>query len=58
MKITGVRIARVARALDPHFRAAWDPTPRRVTEATLVFVDTDEGITGVGSGDTMSDLSR
>jgi L-alanine-DL-glutamate epimerase-like enolase superfamily enzyme len=58
VKITGVRIVRVARALDPPFRAAWDPNPRRVAEATLVFVDTDEGITGVGSGDTMSDFPR
>ena len=58
MKITGVRVVRLARALDPPFRAAWDPNPRRVTEATLVFVDTDEGLTGVGSGDTMSDFSR
>ncbi len=48
----------MARDLDPPFRAAWDPDPRRATEATLVFVDTDEGITGVGSGDTMSDFSR
>ena len=58
MKITGVRLVRVSRALDPPFRAAWDPTPRRTTEATLVFVDTDEGLTGVGSGDTMSDFPR
>lgn len=48
----------MSRALDPPFRAAWDPTPRRTTEATLVFVDTDEGLTGVGSGDTMSDFPR
>jgi D-galactarolactone cycloisomerase len=58
VKITGVRVVRVSRALDPPFRAAWDPNPRRTTEATLVFVDTDEGLTGVGSGDTMSDFPR
>ncbi len=58
MRITDVRIESVVRRLDPPFRAAWDPSPRRVSEATLVFVDTDEGITGVGSGDTMSDFSR
>lgn len=57
MKITNIRIRRVARKLDPHFRAAWDPVPRRTSEATLVFVDTDEGITGVGSGDTMEGFS-
>lgn len=48
----------MSRALEPPFRAAWDPNPRRTTEATLVFVDTDEGLTGVGSGDTMSDFPR
>ncbi|HET7480628.1 MAG TPA: mandelate racemase/muconate lactonizing enzyme family protein [Rubrobacteraceae bacterium] len=54
MKITGIRILRLARELDPPFHAAWDPTPRRTFEATLVFVETSEGITGVGSGDTMA----
>jgi L-alanine-DL-glutamate epimerase-like enolase superfamily enzyme len=33
--------------------AAWDPEPRRHFEATIVYVDTDEGVTGIGSGDTM-----
>jgi D-galactarolactone cycloisomerase len=58
LKITGVRLVHVSRALEPPFRAAWDPNPRRTTEATLVFVDTDEGLTGIGSGDTMSDFPR
>ncbi len=53
MKITAVRLRRVAHELDPPFVAAWDPVPRRRFEATLVFVETDEGLTGVGSGDTM-----
>ena len=53
MKITAVRLRRVALDLDPPFAAAWDPAPRRRFEATLVFVETDEGLTGVGSGDTM-----
>jgi L-alanine-DL-glutamate epimerase-like enolase superfamily enzyme len=39
--------------LDPPFNAAWDPNPRREFTATLVTVETDEGITGYGSGDTM-----
>ena len=39
--------------LDPPFHAAWDPVPRRHFDATLVRVETDEGITGYGSGDTM-----
>lgn len=49
MKITGIRVQRLSHALDPPFHAAWDPTPRRNFEATLVFVDTSEGLTGVGS---------
>src|SRR5215469_14023011 len=39
--------------LDPPFRAAWDPEPRRWFDATLVRVETDAGVTGYGSGDTM-----
>ncbi len=39
--------------LDPAFNAAWDPNPRREFTATLVTVETDEGVTGYGSGDTM-----
>jgi D-galactarolactone cycloisomerase len=53
VKITAVRLRRVALELDPPFAAAWDPVPRRRFEATLVLVETDEGLTGVGSGDTM-----
>lgn len=54
MKITDIRIRRVTRPLDPPFQPAWDPTVRDSFDATLVFVDTDEGLTGVGSGDTMA----
>ena len=39
--------------LDPPFNAAWDPNPRREFTATLVTVETDAGVTGYGSGDTM-----
>jgi L-alanine-DL-glutamate epimerase-like enolase superfamily enzyme len=39
--------------LDPPFHPAWDPVPRRHFDATLVTVETDEGVTGYGSGDTM-----
>ncbi|WP_236858535.1 mandelate racemase/muconate lactonizing enzyme family protein [Candidatus Rhodoluna planktonica] len=39
--------------LDPPFNAAWDPNPRREFTATLVTVETDQGVTGYGSGDTM-----
>ncbi|MBV9856378.1 MAG: mandelate racemase/muconate lactonizing enzyme family protein [Streptosporangiaceae bacterium] len=53
MKITAIRLDRMRLPLDPPFHAAWDPVPRRHFDATLVRVETDEGITGYGSGDTM-----
>ena len=58
MKITGVRLRRLRLPLDPPFEPAWDPKPRHAFEATLVFVDTDEGLTGIGSGDTMDGFER
>lgn len=53
MKITDVRLERLRLPLDPAFHAAWDHAPRRNFDVTLVIVDTDEGVRGVGSGDTM-----
>jgi L-alanine-DL-glutamate epimerase-like enolase superfamily enzyme len=53
VKITAIEVKRFRLPLDPPFRAAWDPDPRRHFDATLVTVRTDAGITGYGSGDTM-----
>lgn len=53
MKITGIRLTRLVLPLDPPFNAAWDPNPRTTFPATLVEVETDAGVIGVGSGDTM-----
>lgn len=53
MKITGIRIKQYELPLEPPFSAAWDPIPRRLFATTLVFIDTDQGITGIGSGDLM-----
>jgi len=53
MKITAIRLRRLHLPLDPSFPAAWDPIPRRSFAATLVVVETNEGITGCGSGDSM-----
>ena len=58
MKISAIRIVRLRLPLDPPFHAAWDPVPRRELEATLVLVDTDAGLTGVGSGDVMDGFER
>jgi L-alanine-DL-glutamate epimerase-like enolase superfamily enzyme len=54
VKITAIRLDRMRLPLDPPFRAAWDPVPRQAFDATLVRVETDEGVTGYGSGDTMA----
>ncbi len=53
MKITGIRIERFGVPLDPPFPAAWDPNPRTSFAVTIVRVETDEGVVGIGSGDTM-----
>jgi L-alanine-DL-glutamate epimerase-like enolase superfamily enzyme len=53
VRITGIRIQRLRLPLEPPFHAAWDPEPRRAFEATIVRVETDSGLVGVGSGDTM-----
>jgi len=58
VKIARVRLERRSIDLDPPFFAAWDPDPRRSFEATIVFVETDQGLTGVGSGDTMDGFER
>jgi L-alanine-DL-glutamate epimerase-like enolase superfamily enzyme len=57
VKITAIEVGRMRLPLDPPFRAAWDPQPRRHFDATLVTVATDAGITGYGSGDTMDGFS-
>jgi L-alanine-DL-glutamate epimerase-like enolase superfamily enzyme len=54
LKITAIRLDRLRVPLAPPFEAAWDPDPRRSFDATIVRVETDEGLTGVGSGDTMA----
>lgn len=58
MRIRRIRVERRTIPLDPPFLAAWDPNPRTAFEAALVFVETDDGVTGVGSGDTMDGFER
>src|SRR5258708_34902304 len=53
VKITAIRLDRMRLTLDPPFLAAWDPVPRRHFDATLTRIETDAGITGYGSGNTM-----
>jgi D-galactarolactone cycloisomerase len=54
VRITDIVTDRLRLDLDPPLRAAWDPVPRRHFDATIVRVRTDEGVTGIGSGDTMA----
>ncbi len=53
MRITGIRLDRLVLPLEPAFAAAWDPVPRRSFGVTITRVETDAGVVGVGSGDTM-----
>jgi L-alanine-DL-glutamate epimerase-like enolase superfamily enzyme len=53
VRISAVRLQRLLVPLEPPFAAAWDPEPRRTFPVTIVRVETDEGVVGIGSGDTM-----
>lgn len=53
MKITAIRRSRHRLPLDPAFPPAWDSRPRHYFDVELIRVETDEGLTGFGSGDAM-----
>lgn len=53
MRIVALHVEHLELALDPPFHANWDPVPRRRFPATVVRVTTDEGLTGIGGGDTL-----
>lgn len=53
MKITAISVTSHRLPLDPPFHASWDPVPRKRFQSTIVRVATDEGLVGIGSGDTM-----
>jgi L-alanine-DL-glutamate epimerase-like enolase superfamily enzyme len=54
MKISSIAITHHRLPLDPPFHASWDTRPRTHFDATIVRVETDEGLVGTGSGDTMT----
>jgi L-alanine-DL-glutamate epimerase-like enolase superfamily enzyme len=54
MKITAIEITHHRLPLDPPFRPSWDFRPREKFDITITRVKTDEGLEGVGSGDTMT----
>jgi L-alanine-DL-glutamate epimerase-like enolase superfamily enzyme len=53
VRISAIRLQRLVIPLDPPVPAAWDPVPRTTFSVTIVRVETDEGVVGIGSGDTM-----
>lgn len=53
VRISAIRLQRLRVPLEPPFPAAWDPVPRTGFAVTIVRVETDEGVVGIGSGDTM-----
>lgn len=57
MKITRIALSRHRLPLDPPFVPAWDTRPRRHFEVTLVRVETDEGLVGIGTGQAMPGLA-
>ncbi|GAB4183192.1 MAG: mandelate racemase/muconate lactonizing enzyme family protein [Thalassobaculales bacterium] len=53
MKIAAIEITQHQLPLDPPFHPSWSSRPRVKFDATIVRVHTDEGLTGIGSGDYM-----
>ena len=53
MKITDIAITHHRLPMEPPFSPSWDTRPRRHFDATIVRVETDEGLTGIASGDMM-----
>lgn len=53
MKITRIGVTEHEIPLDPPFCPSWDSRPRASYRAAIVRVETDEGLTGFGSGDAM-----
>ncbi len=57
MKITEIRLSRHQLAFEPAFQPSWDTRRRDSFIVDLVRVETDEGLTGIGSGDCMAGFS-
>ena len=55
MRIERIEVRRYEFALDPPFRAAWDPVPRDRLRETVVLVHADEGPFGMASGAPLPD---
>lgn len=52
-RIASIAVSHHRLKFQPAFRASWDSRPREHFDATIVRVVTEDGLTGVGSGDLM-----
>ncbi len=52
-RIASIGITHHRLPLEPPFHASWDSNPRRHFDATIVRVQTQDGLVGLGSGDLM-----
>jgi L-alanine-DL-glutamate epimerase-like enolase superfamily enzyme len=52
-RIATISVSHHRLKFQPAFRASWDSRPREHFDATIVEVVTEDGLTGVGSGDLM-----
>jgi hypothetical protein len=55
LRIERIEVRRYEVALDPPFRAAWDPVPRDRLRETVVLVHADDGSFGTASGAPLLD---
>jgi D-galactarolactone cycloisomerase len=55
LRIERIEVRRYEVALDPPFRAAWDPVPRDRLRETVVLVHADDGSFGTASGAPLPD---
>jgi L-alanine-DL-glutamate epimerase-like enolase superfamily enzyme len=53
MLIARIHVTHHHLPLDPPLRASWDPRPRAGFDTTIVRVETDDGLVGIGSGGAM-----
>jgi L-alanine-DL-glutamate epimerase-like enolase superfamily enzyme len=53
MKITRITVSHHEIPLDPVFHPTWDGRPRPRYAVAIVRIETDQGLTGFGSGDAM-----
>jgi L-alanine-DL-glutamate epimerase-like enolase superfamily enzyme len=58
MKITGIEVTKHTIPLDPPFCPSWDTRPRKNFTAFITRIITDEGITGISSGDDMLGIEQ